>query len=193
MPRPIRLSVLLFAACGVSALARADDAMRFGVSPSVSAFHLKDPDGPTANGSAFTPLSGLLIASAGRDARVLVHIQYDSFDVAASTTDIGQNVRRVGGDVSYQTLFRLSRAWKPWGGIGLGYTNESYTTRYTLTPGRHLASQYPDRTSSSVALVVNTSTEWRLDRDWSMGAQLQYEQPLGSGASALRFGLYLVY
>ena len=84
--------------------------MRFGISPSVSAFHLKDPDGPTANGSAFTPLSGLLIASAGRDARVLVHVQYDDFSVPASTTDIGENVTRLGGDVSYQILFRLSRA-----------------------------------------------------------------------------------
>ena len=167
--------------------------MRFGISPSVSAFHLKDPDGPTANGSAFTPLSGLLIASAGRDARVLVHVQYDDFSVPASTTDIGENVTRLGGDVSYQILFRLSRAWKPWGGIGLGYAGEHYTTRYTLTPGGHLASQYPDRSASSVALVVNTSTEWRLERDWSMGAQLQYEQALGNGASALRFGLYLVY
>ncbi len=193
MPRPIRLPVLLLAACGVSTAAHADNAMRFGISPSVSAFQLKDPDGPTANGSAFTPLSGLLIASAGRDARVLVQVQYDDFSIPASTTDIGENVTRLGGDVSYQTLFRLSRAWKPWGGIGLGYAGERYTTRYTLTPGGHLATQYPDRTVGSVALVLNTSTEWRLNRDWWMGVQLQYEQPLGSGASALRLGLYLVY
>jgi len=186
-------SILLFLLSTYSVSTVADDAMRFGVSPSVSGFHLKDPDGPTASASAFTPLSGLLIATAGRDARVLVHVQYDKFSVAASTTDISENVTRLGGDVSYQTLFRLSRAWKPWGGIGLGYTNEQYTTRYTLTPGGHLATQYPDRSVSSVALVLNTSTEWRLNRDWSMGAQLQYEQPLGSGASALRLGLYLVY
>ncbi len=185
--------ILLLTACGTVAPALADDAMRFGISPSVSGFHLKDPDGPTASASAFTPLSGLLIATAGRDARVLVHVQYDKFSVPASTADIGENVSRLGGDVSYQALFRLSRAWKPWGGIGLGYTSEQYTTRYTLTPGGHLATQYPDRSVSSVALVLNTSTEWRLDRDWSMGAQLQYEQPLGSGASALRLGLYLVY
>ncbi len=193
MLRSILYVILLLSACGIGTRALADDAMRFGISPSVSGFNLKDPDGPTASGSAFTPLSGLLIATAGRDARVLVHVQYDSFSVPASTTDIGEDVKRVGGDVSYQTLFRLSRAWKPWGGIGLGYTNEQYTTRYTLTPGGHLASQYSDRTVNSVAVVLNTSTEWRLNRDWSMGAHLQYEQPLGGGASALRFALYFVY
>ncbi len=189
----IALPIFVCGLCSISLAAQADDAMRFGISPSVSAFYLHDPDGPTANGSAFTPISGLLIATAGRDARVLVHAQYDKFSVSASPTEIGENVTRVGGDISYQVLFRLSRAWKPWGGIGLGYAQEKYTTRYTVTPLGHLANQYPDRDVNSVSLVLNTSTEWRINRDWSMGAHLQFEQPLNSGANVLRLGLYFVY
>ena len=189
--RRILVSALLLAA---SLPASADDAFRFGLLPGFSVYEVTDPDGPVDSATGLSALSVVMLAEVGRDSRLMLHSSYESFSLDHSVTNIGQDVTSIRGDLSYQMLVRVTRGWKPWFGVGLGYANESYKDRYTLTPGGFLGTRYPDRTKSDFSAVLNVSSEWRVNRDWDMGVHLQLDQPTGSdGLRVIRLGLYAVY
>lgn len=180
----------------VSSVANAasDEAFRFGWMPLMSTYNVVDPNGPTAPGNGFSYLSGVLIADAGRDARVIGHLIYDKFSLAATTENIAQDVTRMGGNISYQTLLRLTRSWKPWLGAGIGQASETYKNRYRITPGGFSAPlAEPERTANNVFLLINTSTEWEFNKQWDVGFQLQYEHPISDGSRVFRAGIYLIF
>lgn len=183
---------LLIASNAVSAAS--SDAFRFGLMPTISIYNVNDPSGPTAPGNGFSYLSGVMLADAGRDSRVMAHLIYDKFSIAATTENIAQEVTRMSGSITYQSMLRLTRGWKPWLGAGIGQATETYKNRYRLTPGGFsvpLTEQ--ERNVNNVFLLVNTSTEWQVNKEWDMGVQLQYEQPIGDGSTVFRVGIYAVY
>lgn len=174
-------------------LAAAAETFRFGVLPMVAGYDVYDPNGPTEQRAAFS-IAGVILVDMGRDSRLVGQLVHDSFQLSASTTNIAQDVSSTGANVEYQMMFRVMRGWKPWIGLGAGYASESYSNRYTVTPGGFKGASYPDRTKDDFTVVVNTSTEWQLNRDWDMGVHLQFEQPTGSdGTRVIRFGIYAVY
>lgn len=177
------------------ASAATTDAFRFGLMPTISNYTVVDPSGPTAQGSGFSFLSGIVIADAGRDGRFLGHIISDKFSISPSVTNIGQDVTRVGGSVSYQSMLRVTRGWKPWVGIGLGQSSETYKNRFKLsTQGGFSQPLTPSQLSvNNTSILVNTSTEWQFNKQWDMGMHLQYEQPIGDGSKVFRVGIYAVF
>lgn len=135
-----------------------------------------------------------MIVNAGRDSRLFADVSYDKYSLTATQSDIGQDVSRTGGSVSYQTLLRVSRDWKPWAGIGLGAASESYKNRYTLSPGGFsIAANPSERSLNALYLALSLSSEWQLNKSWNMGVHLKYEQPAGDGTKALRLGMYFVF
>lgn len=183
---------LLLAAIALPAAAR--DSFRFGILPNLAAYKVTDPNGPVESTTGFAPLTAIMFAEAGRDGRLMFQGAYDSFSLNHSTTNIGQDVTSIRGDVSYQMLVRVTRGWKPWFGVGLGYANETYKDRYTLTSGGFLGTRYPDRTKSAFDVLINASSEWKVNKNWDMGVHLQLEQPTGSDSMRiLRLGIYAVY
>lgn len=166
---------------------------RFGWLPSATYIDVREPAGEAENYNGVTYLSGVLLADVGRDSRIFAHAHYDSFDLSASTANIHQTVNRYGLALAYQINLRITRAWKPWVGVGLGYSQDKITDRYVLTPGGFSGASYPDRTEDSITAVGNFSSEWQLSRDWDMGLHFQWEEPLGDGVRAVRLGLYIVY
>ena len=170
------------------------DTFRFGFMPTISFYNLNDPTGRTKPGQNITLLSGLIFVDAGRDARFLVNGSFDKFSVAASTMDIGEDVTRLSASASYQTMFRLSRDFKPWLGFGVGDATESYKNRYLLTGGGFSTPVSPsERSVNNVFGLVNVSTEWELNRQWNFGFHFQYELPFGEGASVYKAGVYFSY
>lgn len=187
---------LMVAVLVVSNVANAasSDAFRFGLMPTISIYTVVDPNGPTAPGNGFSYLSGVMLADAGRDSRVMAHLIYDKFSLAATTKNIAQDVTRTSGSISYQSMLRLTRGWKPWLGAGIGQASETYKNRYRLTPGGFsspLADQ--ERSVNNVFILVNTSTEWQVNKQWDMGVNLQYEHPVGEGSQVFRVGIYAVF
>jgi hypothetical protein len=167
---------------------------RFGLMPTISMYNVVDPYGPTQTGNAFTYLSGVILADTGRDSRAMANLIYDKFSLSATQTSIAQDVTRTGGGISYQTMFRLSRGFKPWVGFGIGAASESYKNRYTLSPGGFSIPASPsERSINNVFVMLNISNEWQLNKNWDMGLHLQYEQPTGDGTRIVRVGLYIVY
>ena len=171
----------------------AGESVRFGWFPAVSNIDVREPSGSAEIYTGLTYLSGVLFVDLGRDSRLFVHGHYDTFDLAASTTNIHQSVDQYGVSVAYQINLRIARAWKPWVGVGLGYSQDKITDRYILTPGGFSGARYPDRTEDSVSAIANFSSEWQLSREWDMGLHFQWEEPVGDGVRAVRVGFYFVY
>jgi hypothetical protein len=127
----------------------------------------------------------------GRDGRVLAQIYSDEVKLDASTTDIGQTVKNTGLQVSYQTLFRLSTAFKPWVGLGLGISNTSYTNRYIVDSSGYLAGTYQNREETNTNVVVNAADEWKVGESGNIGWLLQLGHSFNSDDN--QAGLYLYY
>lgn len=176
-----------------AAAAVADEPLRVGVLAGGAYTQITDPDGPTQ--TRFSPDLGVIaIADWARDARLFYQIRYQHFTLDADTQHIGQDVKRVGVSASYQHLLRLTRIWKPWLGVGLGYAHESDTLRHTVDSGGFLAQTYPDRTDSTFLAVLSASSEWRWTHNWQLGFTLQYDAPLSAnGTSAIALDAEAVY
>ena len=187
----VALLILLLA----SATATADDrSYRFGIMPTISIFNVEDPNGPTESANAFSYANLVMMADMGRDGRIMANMSYDRFSLSATQTSIGQDVSRMGGSVSYQTLWRVGRDFKPWIGLGLGAASDSYKGRYTLSPGGFsIAANPTDRSLNEIFLVANASADWPMSKSLDMGIHLQLEQPAGDGTRVLRLGLYFIY
>jgi hypothetical protein len=184
-------SVVLYAT-----VSHSGEEFRFGLMPTVSRYYVNDPLGSTKPQDNFTPLSAIGIFDFGRDSRIFAHIYSTSFTLRASTSDIGQDVKVFGINGSYQMMLRLTRGFRPWVGLGLGYASESYTARHRITSEGYLApgSPYQSRTVDSYTGILNASNEWKLNRDWDIGIHLQVEEPVVSGAARVfRGGIYFVY
>ena len=122
------------------------------------------------------------------------NIYYDSYSVSASTGHIAQTVTAYGINASYQWMFRVARAFKPYFGVGLGYSGENFKNRYNTTPdGLYLNTTYPNRSVQAFNAIVNASTEWQLSRNWDIGLHIQFEQPIAGGLTAIRAGIYVTY
>lgn len=186
-----RFSFLVLAVLMSSA--HAAESTRFGWLPTVSYVDVGDPNGPAEIYTGLTYLSAVLLTDLGRDSRLFLHGHYDTFDLEASTSNIHQSVDRYGVNAVYQINLRITRAWKPWVGLGLGYSQDKITDRYILTPGGFTGARYPDRTEDSVIAVANVSSEWQFSRELDMGLHFQWEEPLSDGVRAVRVGLYIVY
>ena len=175
------------------ALSAENDTFRYGVQTSLNNYKIDDPAGSTAVGSGLS-VSGIALLNVGRESRVMFNLDKDSYSLAGTTTNVGQNVSSIGGGVSYQNMLRVTRNWKPWIGVGLGYASATYKNRFTMmTPGQPYTYLYADRTATDTALLLNTDSEWVINRDWDIGLQAQFAKTFSDKSSTFRVGIYLVY
>ena len=191
----MRSTICFLVLCSVVApvLAAENDPLRFGVQTSLNSYRIDDPVGPTAGGTGLS-LSGIALYEFGRDSRMMINVNKDAYSVAASTSNIGQDVSSMGGGVSYQSKWRVSRTWKPWLGAGLGYTSTTYKNRYTFTsPSQQFKYLYAERSATNVALLLNANSEWQYNKDWDFGLQAQLAKSISDKSSTLRVGFYVVY
>jgi len=189
----MRSSLCFLALCSVAApaLSGENDQLRFGVQSSLNSYRIDDPAGPTAAGSGLS-LSGIALVELGRDSRVMLNVNKDAYSLAASTTNVGQDVSSIGGGVSYQSILRLTRTWKPWIGAGVGYSSITYKNRYKLTPGG-FSVPMANRDATDISLLLNANSEWQFNRDWDIGLQAQLAKSISDKSSTLRVGFYVVY
>ena len=178
---------------GASAPAFSSDTFRFGVSPGFVRAEVNDPDGNSASKTSVEILNVVMTQAFGRDSRMLYQGYYHAFNLDAGTSDIGQHVNRNGFSFSFQSAFHVARGWAPWGGVGLGLTEEKYKNRHTVDSGGFLATEYPDRKTTNYGVLLNAGTQWNLTRNWDAGIHVQYEQALGDGISAAYLSFMLLY
>lgn len=187
-------SFLVFLALCVasfSALAEEGEQLRFGVQTSLNNYKIDDPVGPTANGSGMS-ISGIALYDVGRESRVMLNVNKESYKLAGSQTNVGQDVSSMGGGLSYQKMLRITRTWKPWVGAGVGYAATTYKNRFVFTPGGAKI-LYADRETTAMSFLLNANSEWQFNRDWDIGLQAQYARSISDKSSTVRVGIYVVY
>lgn len=169
----------------------AEDEFRFGAQTSLNSYRVDDPAGTTAGGNGLS-LSGIALVDIGRNDRLMLNINKDAYKLAASTTDIGQDVSSFGGGLSYQSMLRVTRTFKPWLGAGVGYSSITYKNRYKLTPGG-FSVPMANRDATDIALLLNANSEWQFNNNWDIGLQAQLAKSISDKSSTFRVGVYVVY
>ena len=160
---------------------------------SLNSYTVDDPNGKTAGGSGLS-ISGIAFFNVARESRVMLNINRDSYSLTESNVNIGQDVTSIGGGLSYQTMLRLTRTWKPWVGAGLGYTSSSFKNRQIYTsPAMQYSTLFADRKTTDTALLLNANSEWQYSHDWDIGLQAQFARNISDKSSTLRLGIYIVY
>lgn len=171
----------------------AADSFHFGVAPSVAMVSVKDPDGSTKSTTTGELLNFFMTQNFGRDNRLMYQGYYHAFNLDAGTGDIGQHVTRTGVSFTWETEFRVARGWKPWGGAGLGISQEKYKNRHTVDSGGFLLAEFPARDTTNYSLVLGAGTQWNLSSNWDAGIRVQYEQPFSNGTSAASLAFMLLF
>ena len=184
-----------FALAGGSSVG--EESLRYGILVAETDNDVRDPVAATRRVSRPNPLNAVAAIPFGRDRRIYAQLFDQSFATVASnsrgTAYLGEDVKRVGVDVSLQWRQRWSYRWQPWLGVGLGFANTGYTRRFTITPDGYLAATYPDLSETALDLVVNAATHWRLTGHWTTGVLLQYEYPVNGNTSVLTAGITVMY
>ena len=109
----MRLILVILSLCFATSVFAADEKpFRFGVQTSLNSYRIDDPAGPTAGGSGLS-LSGIALLDVGRESRVMLNINRESYSVTGSNVNVGQDVSRIGGGLSYQKMLRISSKAMP--------------------------------------------------------------------------------
>lgn len=175
------------------AIAAEDKTFRFGGQVAGASYNLKDPDGPTAPGSGYS-FGGIATIDMGRGGRLWISAARGSYTLKASVTEIGQDVASTEVGLSYQANYRISRSFKPWFGVGLGYASSKHTNRYTsASVGSPFGIFKPDRNQKSVVGLLNANSEWPVSADLDFGVQVQAAIAPSKGANVYGLGVYLLY
>ena len=170
-----------------------DKSFRFGGQVTGASYNLKDPDGPTAPGSGYS-FGGIATIDLGRGGRLWMSAARGSYTLKASVTEIGQDAATTEAGLSYQSNFRISRSFKPWFGVGIGYAASKYTNRYTsASVGSPFGIFKPDRSQKTVVGLLNANSEWPVSADLDMGIQVQAAIAPSKGANVFGLGVYLLY
>lgn len=173
--------------------AHAEERWHIGALLGASAAWVDDPDGNTQTGVAVDVLNAITTVPAGRDQRWLGQVFHHTTQLDAGVDAIGQDITTSGATMAWQYRWRLSRAWKPWIGGGLGLAHDRFRARHLVDRDGFLVRRYPDRTEDTVSAVVNTSTELAHVGAWEVEVHVQYSVPVSGSLSRLSIGVMVLY
>ena len=159
----------------------------------VTNYSIDDPFGPTQSKSKFLWKDVVGLYDLSRDRRVFGMLSDNSYTVDASPTEIGQDAARKAGLLAYQFNFRLSREFKPWVGLGVGYASESYKPRYTVTSTGFLKAHFPDRDVDGAFVLANASAQWPFAGGTAAGIHLQYEHGFSGLSDQITAAFFISY
>jgi hypothetical protein len=175
---------------GVSA---SDNTVRFGGQVSFANYHVDDPDGSTKD-TAAGAFGALATYDLTRTSRLVGGITRHSYKLDGSTTELGQKVQTRTYELSYQSLWRLARDFKPWFGAGLAYASNEYRDRFRCTTSTCAYGAYlSDRKTTEYSLLLNSNVEWPVSSALDLGLRLQFAQSLSTQSRNLGISVYLLY
>ena len=135
---------------------------QFGLGASVGSVSIDDPDGSTGSSFVIYP-TFLYLLNVSRDTRFVSDLLYLSYSLDASQSEIGQKVASLSISGVYEWKKRVSRDFKPWIGVGLGYGSNSSKNRHTVDADGFLDDSFADRNSSGVSVILDVSTDINLN------------------------------
>ena len=177
----------------VAVPADAEERWHIGALLGASAAAVDDPDGHTQTGGAVDVLNAMTTVDAGRDQRWVGQLFRHTARLDAGVDAIGQDITTSGATMAWQYRWRITRAWKPWLGGGLGLAHDRFRARHLVDRDGFLVRRFPDRTEDTVSVVVNTSTELARVGAWEIELHVQYGVPVTGSLSRLSVGIMVLY
>ena len=168
------------------------DTFEYGFMPVVGVYR-SSLDSKTEVLPAVNLLSGLLIINSGRSSRYWIQGQYHSLDFQGAETELGETVSGFEVAVLYQSMFRLSRHFKPWLGMGLSIAALEFKDRYLTDSQGFLAEQFADTSETGIAVDLNFSTETDWFKDYGTGFSLRVSIPTNDVLAKVEAGFYITF
>lgn len=162
-----------------------------GILAGVAKGDVDDPNGGTS-GETYPVLSFVGAITLTPDRRVFTEVFLHSFTLDPGVGTVGQDVKQVGFAASYQGLMDWG-TWRPWAGIGVGYSRNRFEDRLTTDQQGFVAQRFPNREENAFMLVTNLTKQWRVGTTWDVGLHIQYVHPLGSDVRALSVSGLLLF
>ena len=190
-----RLSVAWALLVTMSPLASYAEGLTYGWFPQLNYVFVDDPDGDTADTTDFNALSAFATYDLDRHSRVMVVGAQYSYDLDASTSEIGQDVEITQFDITYQRKVNFSRDIRFWLGGGLGFSSVTYEKRFLKEPDGFRGEEFPDREEDNISFIVNATTErYELNEYWGFSVYAGYSQTVESdGYSQFNVGVMIGY
>ena len=181
MKRLFILALLL----GTTSLASADE-LGFGAYVRGGEYSVQDPDGDTADDSAYAPGIFMTYDLSARNRRVIGGIEFIEFELPGSMTEIGQTVEGITAFAGYEYQWVLSRNVKVWLGANVTANTHEFTSRFDVASDGFLGTVYRDReeTYFGVRLTAN-SYLFNITERWKLGVGAYWDYPFADGVEAI--------
>ena len=187
------ISLAGFQSAVAGALGMPENTAKLGYAIGAAYLSVDDPVNKTGEEWAAVPVTLIHANWLFKDIRYWSEIYYYTATLDAAVNRVGQNVERYGVRFSLQKSLRLTRAWAPWFGVGMGVSQVSYTTRHTVDADGYLLDVYPDREQTAVALLFNMVSEWPLTRNLDIAAKLEGAMPVDGDVEEYSALISLLY
>lgn len=187
----ISAAVFLFCICAFPMSAMAANSKDFYYGMGVYSLGVNDPNGSVDAAITTTPLVAGYLVPFSRDSRINAELIYLVGSTDASVNAVGQDIESYGIYTTYQTRFRISRKFKPWGGIGFAILNELFEKRHTIDSSGFLNERFSDRDETTTGLVLNANVGLEFGKDFDLELQGTFMKPFNEGSEHI--GLNLVY
>jgi len=178
----------------VSPLSNAET--RFGVGVTQGNYSVEDPDG-SADSTTEASIFGVVTMPMSRnwpDYRYWFQVAHKSFELDASTSEVGQEVTSTSLSAIIQRSFSISSDFRPWLGLGAGAGINDYEGRHTIDEDGFLKDRFDDRSNTSMYLILNAGISFRkLDNGVFIGTSINYERPIDDGIESTNLNVFLLY
>ncbi len=175
----------------ISSNAIAEDSISYAWTPKFVTFQVNDPDGSTETSSVLQLLSATVKYKTSRDTQIISEGTYYDFELDASTSKIGQQVKTISLATYYESRLKWGRDFKPWAGVGLVINMDEFSKRHTIDKDGFLAQQFPDQSGTNFALAARLTNTWEINRDMGIGFSIGYQLPLSDTLEGVDIGFSL--
>ena len=122
-----------------------------------------------------------------RDHRYYLELSHYEIHAKVAANKISQSITSTGLRVALQRRLRLSRAFKPWAGLGVGIFNQQFQDRREADSDGYLVRVHPDREDNVFMVSIDASHEWNVSDNVQWGVRLMVESAVDN--STLRSSL----
>lgn len=152
-----------------------------GASPAFMNYRSLEPEGDTDRDAMVYPLTLTTTTNINRITRLHSDLRRLDVSLPAPNGGVGATVEGYQLTVGYQRLFRWSRNFQPWFGVGAVIGQIEAVDRFRTDSDGFLDQMLDDRTSNILSIVVTGSLEWDITRKWIFSTEARYEQPVSDG------------
>jgi len=170
-----------------------ENTTRFGTALGISEVSVTEPDGKNPDKEQMIPLT--LIATDWLSFGNRYWLEYVNGKAAykASEVIVGQNVHYSALRAIIQRHLNISKQIKPWFGIGLVISRTTFETRHTQADDGFLIQKFDDRTSHSLGLILNTTIDFNIEKNWYVGFKAEQTFNPDVSVNTRGAGLFILY